>query len=550
MGFRDLFRRKSVPKEKLPQPKRWSDECAGMRMRYAVEVNDENDETKRFLLRVISDLEDRRYRFLNIYMTSLSRNNATRRSYSLDELQEEYKKQKKLFLNVNLIDRILIVQNGIRKLNGLTEYSKYEKLDEKNRLIKLDYEALIREYDSLVRKIDELAMNPRLEESDVTSFHTASKEEQKRKCFIKSNWIERILILENGIRIMKGIPEYLMQEEVEHKTELNKLDIEKVIEEYHRLEQEMNKLAGITMPNLSEGPTQVAQTLSTSPGIVGKNYVISDIHGRDNLYSKVKEHLNPGDTLWVLGDVIDKSSGGIAILQDIIANSKSNTGIEINLILGNHEYMMLEWIEAFKRLGIEGKEIIDYLRAKNWLNTNLYRLDDAEFRKNRGIETPEDIVLLEKKENADKVIEDFDNMLQEYKTKGFKKEVDAIEDAWAFSNGGQFTMWKFYQLPKESQQEIYDFLRERPLMVTRQFGNNKVVLVHSVPLDIEPKMDDDITLQTIQGLVNSEEEKEDLIDSMIWDCTEKQYSNARPVIDRYLSYVRKGWTTICRTYAN
>ena len=66
-------------------------------------------------------------------------------------------------------------------------------------------------------------------------------------------------------------------------------------------------------------------------------YVMSDIHGNMRRFNSVMEQINlqPEDTLYILGDVIDRHPDGIRILRRIM--DKPN----IKMLLGNHEYMML-----------------------------------------------------------------------------------------------------------------------------------------------------------------------------------------------------------------
>ena len=69
-------------------------------------------------------------------------------------------------------------------------------------------------------------------------------------------------------------------------------------------------------------------------------YVMSDIHGNMRRFNSVMEQINlqPEDTLYILGDVIDQHPDGIRILRKIM--DKPN----IKMLLGNHEYMMLRAI--------------------------------------------------------------------------------------------------------------------------------------------------------------------------------------------------------------
>lgn len=67
------------------------------------------------------------------------------------------------------------------------------------------------------------------------------------------------------------------------------------------------------------------------------NYVISDIHGH---YDKYKEMLgkigfNDYDTLYILGDVLDRGPEGIKVLQDMMMRPN------VIPVLGNHEYMAM-----------------------------------------------------------------------------------------------------------------------------------------------------------------------------------------------------------------
>ena len=69
-------------------------------------------------------------------------------------------------------------------------------------------------------------------------------------------------------------------------------------------------------------------------------YVISDIHGNLRRFNSVMKQidLQPEDTLYVLGDVIDRHPDGIRILRKLMAMPN------VKMLLGNHEYMMLRAI--------------------------------------------------------------------------------------------------------------------------------------------------------------------------------------------------------------
>lgn len=66
------------------------------------------------------------------------------------------------------------------------------------------------------------------------------------------------------------------------------------------------------------------------------NYVLADIHGQQDRFNKMLDLINlqPTDTLYILGDVIDRHPDGIQILKQIIHMPN------VKMSLGNHEDMM------------------------------------------------------------------------------------------------------------------------------------------------------------------------------------------------------------------
>lgn len=67
-------------------------------------------------------------------------------------------------------------------------------------------------------------------------------------------------------------------------------------------------------------------------------YVLSDIHGQGRRFESIlkKINLQSEDTLFILGDVIDRNPDGIRILRRIMEMPN------VKMLLGNHERMMLE----------------------------------------------------------------------------------------------------------------------------------------------------------------------------------------------------------------
>ena len=81
-------------------------------------------------------------------------------------------------------------------------------------------------------------------------------------------------------------------------------------------------------------------------------YVISDLHGRFDLFEQLLEHVAFGatDTLYILGDVVDRNRGGIRILKAIMDRPN------IRMLLGNHEHMLLHAIPEPEGLSLNGRE--------------------------------------------------------------------------------------------------------------------------------------------------------------------------------------------------
>ena len=58
-------------------------------------------------------------------------------------------------------------------------------------------------------------------------------------------------------------------------------------------------------------------------------YVLSDVHGNERRFNSIMKQidLQPQDTLYVLGDVVDRNPGGIRLLRRIMAmpNAKNHS---------------------------------------------------------------------------------------------------------------------------------------------------------------------------------------------------------------------------------
>lgn len=70
-------------------------------------------------------------------------------------------------------------------------------------------------------------------------------------------------------------------------------------------------------------------------------YIVADIHGRADRFHEILDtvHFSDRDQMYILGDVIDRNPDGITILCEIMSADN------MHMLLGNHEYMMINAIE-------------------------------------------------------------------------------------------------------------------------------------------------------------------------------------------------------------
>ena len=98
------------------------------------------------------------------------------------------------------------------------------------------------------------------------------------------------------------------------------------------------------------------------------HYVMSDIHGEADRFHAMLEKIqfSQDDTLYILGDVVDRGPDGIALLQEIMDMPN------VMMLLGNHEHMMLQYLSpdadgiAIRRWNKNGNAptLDKYLRLK------------------------------------------------------------------------------------------------------------------------------------------------------------------------------------------
>ena len=97
-------------------------------------------------------------------------------------------------------------------------------------------------------------------------------------------------------------------------------------------------------------------------------YVMSDIHGMADRYQEMLELIdfNEQDTLYVLGDIIDRGNGSIKVLQDMMRRPN------VHGIFGNHEWMCVEcmkWLsEEISEASISRIDEEQLMKLSDWIN--------------------------------------------------------------------------------------------------------------------------------------------------------------------------------------
>lgn len=85
-----------------------------------------------------------------------------------------------------------------------------------------------------------------------------------------------------------------------------------------------------------------------------RNFVVSDLHGQGQIYSSIistledeqRRYPNEKIVLYINGDIIDRGPNSIPMLLDVMDRVKKRKGnIEVKMLAGNHELIMLEAIE-------------------------------------------------------------------------------------------------------------------------------------------------------------------------------------------------------------
>lgn len=157
-------------------------------------------------------------------------------------------------------------------------------------------------------------------------------------------------------------------------------------------------------------------------------YFVSDIHGEYDLFLKLldKVRFSDSDTMYVLGDIIDKGSSSIKLVDFI--RHKPN----IKAILGNHEFIFLKFYDGLMRSAKSADDIAEVLQklqeyfpndkeilsweTVDYIESLPFYIEDNDFIcVHAGVETDENGVILPMKTQMPEVMVYSRN----FKEKGF-----------------------------------------------------------------------------------------------------------------------------------
>lgn len=113
---------------------------------------------------------------------------------------------------------------------------------------------------------------------------------------------------------------------------------------------------------------------------MGRKFCSSDWHGCLNPALKLLDYLEPNDTLYFLGDVIDRGDHGAALLNILLSDPR------VKMINGNHEMMMIETLSKALKTDIRDEDIFyDILYSSLWFqNGGIYTWENNLENKTRA----------------------------------------------------------------------------------------------------------------------------------------------------------------------
>lgn len=217
------------------------------------------------------------------------------------------------------------------------------------------------------------------------------------------------------------------------------------------------------------------------------NYCIGDLHGREDLFFQLlkKIEFNPAnDKLYILGDVIDGSYGGIKIIRYLQENS-----ISCILLRGNHEDHFLHMKKAYDLFMLNPKIKAEMKAVLEVYSENLYEQVEKEFLvqvQKKGVAAVETTKIRKwieagKDSTRSNLLLCMAKFMEaiEYEQEIYKKA------KWIWGNlRGRYDTKNFarelFEQSVEEYQSIVDYLERTPRRISLQIGGRDIVLVHAI----------------------------------------------------------------------
>ena len=77
---------------------------------------------------------------------------------------------------------------------------------------------------------------------------------------------------------------------------------------------------------------------------MNKTYAITDLHGMWNLWEQISEYCDETDTIYFLGDAIDRGVDGLRVMESLLKDKR------VIYLLGNHEEFFLNIAPKLKSI--------------------------------------------------------------------------------------------------------------------------------------------------------------------------------------------------------
>ena len=188
-----------------------------------------------------------------------------------------------------------------------------------------------------------------------------------------------------------------------------------------------------------------------------RHLVCTDLHGNGLLWRKIKEKLNEEDTLYFLGDAIDRGPDGFSIMIDMLTDPR------VTYIKGNHEQFA-----------------IDVLKAANGIDPFDISYDTIDlWTSNGGSKTIDDIWKNLNKENAKK-------LYVRLRTLPEKMEITIGDTTFLLSHAGYTPRYLTRDLAKDKQILLWN--REH-FSDTWEDGEDTIILHGHTPVGYLEKLD-------------------------------------------------------------